>query len=187
MRIRNITPWDTKTLRRLARGAGRATSFSDVDVLFALEGAHTTKYKKGVRKIAIVRLPQLKGDEWIGLVRQQYGTPHNRSDGLTCGAVAGAARVALDALRNDRQTVGYEIAADNIYLAKWLSWEDARALVPLEPPKPLPQPRDHARERYRRAVELQRTWQRKAKLAATKLKKLRVRIRYYEKILGGAR
>jgi hypothetical protein len=53
----------------------------------------------------------------------------------------------------------------------------------LKKPAKLKEPVDRQEARHQRTIELIASWERKQKLAATKLKKLRIRKRYYEKML----
>ena len=127
-----------------------------------------------------VYLPPLLGTEFIGLARQQHGGPMDVDHGgLYAKKLALTVQSAMYALHTKKRRSWHsKVLMDERRMMRGIP-----TLVPLRIIKPS-QPRDKLREKLVRTLELKKGWQRKAKLAGTKLKKLSSLQRRYEKQLA---
>lgn len=201
MKVRNTSPYDTRVIRRVLVAVKRAwihnaTRFGEdhADLFKALvvecvpgrtnrvtaQWAANTQQTNRLAHILTLRLPKLTGDEFVPLWRQHHGGEQGIKAGLNTTELA----LLL-------QQCYYGIAGKD--RKKWMK---ERLVGGPDTVKGLPQfvplkiiqpkegaPRDIVAERHARVLELEQKWQRKLKLAQTKLKKLRAKRKHYEKKL----
>jgi hypothetical protein len=207
MNLRNTSPYHTPTLRKLFALTFRAIkvdSNGDPDKGFrprilVEEGRTRVRWEwdENAKVPTLhVKLPKLTGDEFIALFRQQHGGAVQRYSNpadpkfgqtiqthgaLTSERVALEAQQALYALLNIAPKAISGVPDISVRVA--LKKAKVPEFVPLRVRKPVreKEPRNIVDERYQRVLELEAKWMKKIKLAQTKLKKLRVKRRHYEK------
>lgn len=193
MNLRNTSPYHTATLRKIFLTTLRAVqaSSSEVDrkwdpIVEVREGRTRLRWVwvEGAKvPTLLIHVPKLSGDEFISLLRQKHspGEHPNVHGALTSDEIAKIAQhVSQVAFRMNIGT--------NLEVPIRLALRRAKVpqYVPLrvrKPPKP-EEPRNIVNDRYRRVLELESKWKTKLKLAQTKLKKLRLKRRHYEKKLN---
>ncbi|MGH9257022.1 MAG: hypothetical protein ACRD3C_20880, partial [Vicinamibacterales bacterium] len=129
-------------------------------------------------------LPPLRGDEFISLTREQHGGDVDvvQHGGLSSERVALRVQAALFGMLTGRRRAWHgTVLLDTVKTLRGLP-----LLVPLRVIRPTP-PRDRLKECHEKVVAQEKVWTRKAKLAATKLKKLRSKRLRYEKRLATRR
>lgn len=164
MKIINASPYDTRALRSIICSVHRyIRRHTHIVVgwreLIVYVGARRPPdFQVGFDR-GYIHVPNLQGTEW-----------HERLRGITNGAALTSAKFAW--------------LAGALFGVR--GWDDRMLkkgtpeFVPLKVVKPKA-PRNLLQERYQRVLQLEKAWQRKYKLAATKLKKLRLVRRRYEK------
>lgn|GEM_PF-6743293 len=185
--IENSTAYDTRAVRRVLqaiyrtfrRREGHSVGWPNMRVRL-LEGRTQRIRIDAWKDLLKIYLPPLQGTEFIGLLRQQHGGDMEHDHG------------GVSALRLALQVQG---ALFGLVSGARRSWHDKQILdgkrtlrgipelLPLKIIKP-ELPRDKLREKLTRTLELKKSWQRKAKLAGTKLKKLTSLQKRYEKQLA---
>lgn len=196
MNFRNESPYHTATLRRITVATFRGLLKPLPAQVRVVEGRVNLRivYENGGLGIF---LPKLTGAEFVVLLRQQHGgaparynpaIPAARSDLAKAGIHTATFAQAL------QRTVAAHDYKDLNWYGTMLHPEIERELkkakvpiyVPLRviKPKKGPVPRDIVQERYKRVCELEARWQRKLKLAQTKLKKIRSKKKHYHKKLN---
>ena len=127
-----------------------------------------------------LHLPQLRGDEFIDMLRHQHGTESLSVDhgGLTSANLALHMQGTLLDMSDSRVRWQGRMLMEGARTPRGLP-----VCIPFRIVRPKP-PRDRVQDRYARILQLEKVWQRKAKLAATKIKKLRGQRRRYEKQLA---
>lgn len=189
--VANESSYDTRTVRRIITAVYRAVAKTEGPApwwktLRVYVKTNRTAWKKRPRyfsseKILVLRLPKMRGTEWISLVRQQCGAPAEELE-RTSGRAVSSRKIALT------------------ILGWFLHWHPARGsasqwrrgwrgglilpallptLVPLKIEKKLATTGAGGlvAERYARVLEHERRWMRKLKLAQTKLRGARGRRR----------
>lgn len=173
MKLINDSPYDTRVLRSIAVAVyrwlrkieGRKAPGWETMALHV----GTRAEKAGSEWLGYIQVPKLTGDEW-----------HQAARGVTDGAAYTSERFARRVCWWLMRAYGSRVFSEVI---------DPKVLrrlpqfVPLKVVKPKPA-RDQVQERYERTLELERSWVRKCKLAQTKLKKVRLKRRRYEKVLA---
>lgn len=196
MRIVNLTPWDTKVLRKIVLAAygcivGRSNVrhgeqwwwSRGVFVFLPHRGSGKIppgKHPRGTEKDWIFRLPNPHGLSWVARTREQYNQtlsaeeilqiPHRPPSCVEVGEQVFTRLVTWH---------GYRNSDSEVFEPQTL--RGCPVLLPLQKPKPEKPKKDPVRDRYNRVLALERKWKAKAKLAETKLKKLREKRRYYER------
>jgi hypothetical protein len=197
MNLRNTSPYHTATLRQIITTTFRTLRAEHGEVdrewpikIIVEEGRKNVRWqwvKDQKVSTILLSLPKLTGTEFIPLLRQQYGGSSNTEHGgLRSQDIALAAQQAV------HQHFIRWLKPNSLSTLVALSVRAAlmRAKIPEYVPlrvrkEPKPQePRNVVQDRYKRVLELEAKWQRKIKLAQTKLKKLRLKRRHYEKKLS---
>lgn len=134
------------------------------------------------RPVLVLHLPALRGTEFIGLARQQHGGDIGADHGgLKVRDLAICVQAGLLEMLGARAP-----AWTSRVLAAPAEKKIRRiklVLIPLRILKPKP-PRDRIQDRYAHVLKAEKMWKRKQKLAGTKIKKLRQRRIYYEKLIA---
>ena len=187
MHLKNQSHYDTMTMRRIVvwerrwlyRNYGdRVGSRHPPLVIHVLPaGARIPVHQKAGE--VVLRTTKLTGMEWISLTKQIHGAPRDELWRIPGRAML-SAEFALAAF--DLLCSWYGLNVRGRVLPELPS--EFPVLVPLRVVRPPTPQRDVVRERYLRVLGLEKVWQRRSKLAQTKLKKLRARRRYYEKQLA---
>lgn len=189
--VSNETAYDTRAVRRVVQATVRAFQKSEGSVSWwssaRLHLVEMRRLRNGVRfqmadgeAVFALYFPPLRGTEFIGLARQQHGGDQSIDHGgVTAKGIALALQWALYQLRGRAPSW----ARDVVVGGEKRTLRGLPLLIPLRIIKP-ELPRDKLQERLARTLELRKNWQRKAKLAATKLKKLASQQRRYEKQLA---
>lgn len=194
MKIRNASQYDTRILGTIFRLVWRELwaqklGFHDklptAPLIDIQTGRKYWRWKyNGKEAYAIfVSLPQLTGDEFIALMRQQHGGPKTSTAvGLRSEDVALCAQQAFYASNGWQRRRGGKNTL-NVHVR--LALKAMPEFVPLRVRKLREEPtRDVVSERAARVSALLEKWQRKLKLAQTKIKKLRARQKHYQRKLS---
>ena len=185
--VANQSAYDARAVRRVLQAVVRQFGRTEWPVLFwrpmrvqLLEWRGAGVKVEMVPSETKLYLPALRGAEFIGLARQQHGGQSGVDHGgLTATAIALALQPALFAQFGMLPPAW----CSNVVMGGSRTLRRTPERIPLRIIKPKA-PRDKLRERYARTVELEKAWQRKAKLAATKLKKVRqFKARYAKQLL----
>ncbi len=172
--------WWERIRVRLTVGRGRGVRAEcDRGIARTKDGALT------IKPILTLHLPALRGIEFIGLARQQHGGDIGADHGglkvtdlALCIQQAFLELLGVPNVPAWTRTVLSAAARKKLQRIKLV-------LIPLRILKPkTARPRDRVQERYARVLKVERVWLRKQKLANTKVKKLRQRRSYYEKLLA---
>lgn len=209
MELKNTSQYDTVTLRRIITATydgvlewRRTTALTNRDTVTqwwegltvtAVRGRGSTlkrgKTLAGGNKEIELRLPRLKGDEFIVHLRERHGggTSKRPYSALKAEAVALIFQQTMYQFFGWKRKRGFgaELVAG---VRLQLQRAGVPAFVPLRIRRARTtaekEPRNIVQERYAKVCELEAKWQRKAKLAQTKLKKLRSKRKHYEKKLN---
>jgi len=181
--VANHSAYDTRAVRRVIQATSRAFAKRERPLPFwprlhvrLLEGrSRSPQVTYESNGDLLINLPRLRGTEFIGLVRQQHGGDHEACDGLSSVSLALAIQVWLFHWAGKHPPWAANVLMDSGRMLKRIPM-----LIPLRIIKPEP-PRDRLRDKLTRTMALKKSWQRKAKLAGTKLKKLARLQKRYEK------
>lgn len=182
MKLINKTPYNTMMLRKVITvvwrnyNFGGSERFKGFKVHVLLSGAKSKFANKHV-----LRLPKLNGTEWF-YIKQQESHPEDVStlrEGIPNGD---GPPLIWDVACRACQMLGVIISS--VALTQELQKAKLPRFLTLKPIKEKMAPPDPVRKRYANVLKLERSWVRKSKLAATKLKKLRQQRRYYERRLA---
>lgn len=208
MKIKNSSQYDTRTLGRIFKGAWngfnrmRAVKIGYVDnpqfrkshpepdiTIHITKGPRNQinwKWKMANRtdKDVYVKLPPLTGTEFVAIMREQHGGVAGTHASLTVDDVALIAQQIFYTINGWSRKQGRKNTLTIHTRAEVAMLED-RKFVPMRILKPkVERTRDQLQEKYDRAIELERKWTTKLKLAQTKLKKARERKKRYAKRLA---
>lgn len=200
MHLINTSAYHTATLRRIFTTTIRALNAEytvvpartrKFDARICVEEGRTRlhwEWEEGARAATLhLRLPKLTGAEFIPLLRQQHGGAATTSN--VAHTTLESEQVAFIAQQVANSFFGWrhhDPLRLNLSVRSALVRAKIPQYVPLrvrKPPKE-EEPRDIVAERYKRVLELETRWKTKRKLAETKLKKLRLKRRHYEKQLA---
>lgn len=177
MRLINLTDYDTLVLRRIAsaveryqHGSMQRPGWKWLRIFITYAGARAPASWRSPD--VLIRLPKLKGDEWVHLQRQKAGIESDPRPGFGPPLTSWVALYVT-------QQMGYNWSDSFTFNPR----DRVPRLLPLKAIKP-PRPKvDPRRQRYERVLILEKGWIRKLKLAQTKLRKLAKVKRYYERML----
>ena len=170
MKIINTSPYDTRALRSIIcsvysyvrkRSQPKGASWKNLLTVVHVGARKPPGFQVGFDRGSIY-VAGLRGTEW-----------HEQLRGITTGNALTAERFAQGVLVMLKKT-----PAD--FHSRMLK-KGTPVHVPLKALKKPKPPRNILQERYQRVLRLERAWQRKYKLAGTKLKKLKLVRRRYEK------
>ena len=184
--VANESSYDAKSVRRVSTLTSIPIGWWDrlrVRLADGRRGVRSVRARwetKLHRPVLALHLPALRGAEFIGLARQQHGgDPGADHGGLKVHDLAIHIQFALLGMLGVRAPSWHVLMG----VAEKKLRRIRLALIPLRILKPKP-PRDRIRDRYARVLKAEKGWRRKQKLATTKVKKLRRRRIYYEKLLA---
>lgn len=194
MKLTNTSEYHTATLRRIfvvtVRTLRERKTIRAFDARVVIEvGRKNLRFEwqdQGVRfPTMTIMVPKLTGDEFLPLLRQQYGGSVAAANVPT----AGLKSVDVAAIAQRAATLFFKWPTqDQLDIAVRAALIKAKIppYVPLRVRKPQKEkePKGLVEKRYERVLELEMRWNRKLKLAQTKLKKLRTKRKHYEKKLA---
>lgn len=189
MRLINESAYDTQAIRKVINIAMRKTyglspnipnRVKDMHVLVKHSRTASPRgtFDRSIPLRLIVRPPRLNGSEFIPLLRQQHGGAQKEEHlDDAPGRVLGALCYQMFC-RIMRQPMPWHEALFRVAEFKVPVFLPLRITKSESVEKPV---RDIVAERHARVLLLEKGWQRKLKLAQTKIKNLRIKRRYYEK------
>lgn len=188
--VANESPYDTRAVRRVLQAVARAYLRREGKLDYwpslrvqLLERRVQRIRVEGVSSLIKIYLPPLQGTEFVGLARQQHGgavTLDENHAGLSSLRLALQVQSMLYSLRGGRRRQWH---GQTLLGGERGTLRGIPPLIPLRVIKSAV-PRDKLRDKLARTMVLQKGWQRKSKLAATKLKKLSGLQKRYEKQLA---
>jgi hypothetical protein len=205
MKFTNTSAYHTATLRRIFTVTIRALSAELIHAegrpwdfnIIAEEGrvllrwAWMEKTSISLQRVATLRLviPKLRGSEFITLLRQQHGGLNpDFGKAVEHGALKSeeVAFAAQEVAYEHFRVYGHRVLTLHPAVYRALKSAKVPQYVPLRVRKPPKEevPRDIVALRYDRVLAAETRWKTKFKLAETKLKKLRLKRRHYEKQLA---
>lgn len=169
MKLINRTPYDTRALRRIITAVHR--------ILAKTEGRLATwRYLRITVETRRARWNEGAVSGWASYsgTRMMLRLPHPRRHHV------GAHRVAWLAEHELHHAYGRRHGHFSEELPEWWRQHVGSDPLPLKPTKTRP-PRDLVAERRQKAERLLRQWERRLKLAQTKVRHYRKKVRYYER------
>lgn len=197
--VSNTSAYDTRALRKIAVLTWRALQEVHGRQTTAVRGswAITVNVQEGRKHTSwrwarkqethhgmVLILPKLHGREFVAQLRAQHGgTGTTEHHALLSETVAHAFQDAV--LSSYGWVLPGKSANLNVAVRLAMKRRKVPTHVPLRIIKPKEDvPRDIIQERFQRVLELEQKWQRKLKLAQTKLKKIRQKKKHYTKKLA---
>lgn len=194
MKINNASQYDTKALKRIllltwdtlfeSLSKTQQPGARDNTVINIRKGQKHCRWKmdRSVPNIVTLTVPALNGSEFVTLLRQAHGgEQHDGGTGLAARHVALMMQQAMYYMWGWNRPNGKKntlVRAVEEKLVRELPPYVAIRVIKPKAEKPRP---DRSQVKLQKAVEMERKWTTKLKLATTKVKRARKLVRYYTK------